>query len=71
MIRENLSFTKNELIFSGLIVSIILMTLYVWALFIQNKTLVTKVKNIEQHNRNLLEALDLKEFPDGDDKSYW
>ena len=71
MIRENLSLTENELIFSGLIVIIILMTLYVWTLFIQNKTLVTKVNKIEQHNRNLLEALDLKEFPDGDDKSYW
>ena len=71
MIRENLSLTENELIFSGLIVIIILMTLYVWTLFIQNKTLVTKVNKIEQHNKNLLEALDLKEFPEGDDKSYW
>ena len=71
MIRENLSLTENELIFSGLIVIIILMTLYVWTLFIKNKTLVTKVNKIEQHNKNLLEALDLKEFPEGDDKSYW
>ena len=71
MIKEKFSLTENELIFSGLIVIIILMALYVWTLFIQNKTLVTKVNKIEQHNKNLLETLDLKEFPEGDDNSYW
>ena len=71
MIRENLSLTENELLFSGLILIIILMALYVWTLFIQNKTLVSKVNKIEKHNKHLLETLDLKEFPEGDDNSYW
>ena len=69
--KDSISFTKDELIFSGLIVSIIIMMLYVWTLTNKNKTLVKMVNKLEQHNRDLLETLDLKEFPDQDGISYW
>ena len=60
--KDSISFTKDELIFSGLIVSIIIMMLYVWSLTNKNKTLVKMVNKLEHHNRDLLEALDLNSF---------
>ena len=69
--KDSISFTKDELILSGLIVSIMAMMLYVWSLTNKNKTLVKMVNKLEYHNRELLEALDLKEFPDEDSTSYW
>ena len=71
MIVDNLSLTEIELLFKGLILIVIFMTLYLGTLFTQNKTLISKVNKMEKLNRHLLETLDLKEFPDGIDNSYW
>ena len=71
MIGDNLSLTEIKLLFHGLILLIIFMALYLWTLFTQNKTLISKVNKMEKLNRHLLETLDLKEFPEGIDNSYW
>ena len=71
MIADHLSLIEIELLCKGLILIVIFMTLYLGTLIMQNKALISKINKMERLNRHLLETLDLKEFPDGIDNSYW
>ena len=70
MIADHLTLLEIELLYKGLILSVIFITLYLGTLIIENKALKSKTKELERHNNRLLELLDLEEFPDGID-SYW